>query len=105
MELASSSDKPSGYRVVGELITAVTSAAKDLVTIHKVRKETLKTDKEAKQVDTNSGGNVINIDKAVFAGRASDLLRELQQVKKQQIKEDAAVAVTTKSDTSDASES
>jgi hypothetical protein len=57
MELASSSDKPGGYKVIAELITAATNAAKELALIHKTRKETLKTDKEAKQVDTNSGGN------------------------------------------------
>lgn len=84
LELAQQSDKPTGYSVVGELIQSVTAAVETLVGVHKTRKEAKKFDKEADHAAGGSGSPVINIDKAVFTGRASDLLRELQAVKKQQ---------------------
>jgi hypothetical protein len=79
LELAANDDKPRAYEVVATLLTAVVQANKELILLHKTRKETLKADK-----DTKTGPPVsVEIDKAVFFGRASDLLRELQAVKKQ----------------------
>jgi hypothetical protein len=93
MELAACGDEARAYEVIAELMTAVVAANKELILIHKVRKETLKTDKEAKQV----GGTLspITIDKAVFVGRASEILRELHAVKVQ-----TAAALKAKSQTS-----
>jgi hypothetical protein len=78
LELAESSDKSRDYEVVGGLITAVTTANKELITIHKIKKD---AEKEVAAGGAAPAGTV-NIDKAVFVGRASDLLRELNAVKK-----------------------
>jgi hypothetical protein len=95
MELATAGSEARPYEVVGGLITATVTAAKELVNLHKIRKDTIKSDKEATAAE-NSGAMsspTIHIDKAVFAGRASDLLRELQQVKK-----DTAARLAAESD-------
>jgi hypothetical protein len=81
LELATAGSEARPYEVVATLIQSAVQANKELIVVHETRKKTLKTDKEAQKVD---GGTTINIDKAVFAGRASDLLRELHEVKKQQ---------------------
>jgi len=93
MELAAAGDEPRAYEVVAELMNATIEANKALIAIHETRKKAKKADAEAKAklaeasgaVSTQPGasGAPINIDKAVFVGRASDLLRELQAVKKQ----------------------
>lgn len=84
MELAAAGDQPRAYEVVATLLTAVVNANKELIHIHKTRKDALKADKEAKQVPTGPGGSSpVNIDKAVFIGTTSNLLRELQNIKKQ----------------------
>jgi hypothetical protein len=75
LELAESGDSPRAYEVVGNLIGQIVAASKQLVDIHKVKKDTLK------ETDTTKVGTVNNIDKAVFVGRASDLLRELKAMK------------------------
>jgi hypothetical protein len=82
MELAAASEEPRAYEVLAELMTSVIQANKELINIHEVRKKALKADKEAKHVDGPSN-QPISIDKAVFVGRASDILRELHAVKVQ----------------------
>lgn len=79
LELAEAGEKPGAYRVVGELINATVSANRELVNIHKIKKDAEKV--AALNTPANSDGNV-NIDKAVFVGRASDLLRELKKARK-----------------------
>ncbi len=83
LDMAESGGEPRAYEVVGQLIAAIVQANKDLISLHKTRKDTLKTDKEVKQVGEASAGTIINnIEKAVFVGRAQDLLRELKQIEK-----------------------
>jgi hypothetical protein len=97
MELAAAGEEPRAYEVMAELMGAIIAANKELILVHKVRKETLKVDKEARQAD--GAATPINIDKAVFFGRASDLLRELHAIKVQ-----TAAALTAKT-IADATES
>lgn len=79
LQLAEAGEKPGAYRVVGELITATVNANKALVDIHKVKKD-------AEKVIAGSGSKDqsgdVNIDKAVFVGRASDFLRELKKARR-----------------------
>lgn len=79
--LAESGDNPRAYEVVGGMITAIVQANKELVNIHKTRKETTAVTPNASTLPTDGGGTV-NIDKAVFVGRASDLLREIKALTK-----------------------
>lgn len=95
MELAAAGDEPRAYEVIAELMTATVNANRELINIHEVRKKAKKADAEAAAAKAKAGlgtttlsptsGAPINIDKAVFVGRASDLLRELQQLKKQTV--------------------
>lgn len=75
-ELAESGDSPRAYEVVGTLITSVVNASRELLEIHKARKEA--SNKTVAQ--TPSG--TVNIEKAVFVGRASELIRELRALSK-----------------------
>lgn len=81
MELAEAGDNPGAFRVVGELIHAATAANKELVNIHKIKKDAEKPIAGSGS-QTDTGGGPVNIDKAVFIGRASDFLRELKKAKK-----------------------
>ncbi len=64
---------------------AIVTANKELIEIHRTRKETLRSKPNGKGSLLPDGDNKpINIEKAVFVGRASDLLRELRQMEKDQ---------------------
>jgi hypothetical protein len=62
------------------MITAIVQANKELINIHKTRKDTVATP-NAPLLPTD-GGSSVNIDKAVFVGKASDLLREIRALTK-----------------------
>jgi hypothetical protein len=83
MELAAAGEESRPYEIVAELIQSITNANKELINIHKVRKEALKTGQEAKVVPAPGSPGNVTIDKAVFVGTASDLLRELQKARRQ----------------------
>ena len=77
--LAQSGDSPRAYEVVGSMLTSVIQANKELMNIHKIRQDTV----EQSQVGSPSvdgSGTTINVDRAVFVGKASDLLREIRQI-------------------------
>ena len=72
--LAQSGDNPRAYEVVGGMITAIIQANKELITIHKTRKET----EQIGGIERPKDGAGVNIERAVFVGKASDLLREIK---------------------------
>lgn len=82
LELADAGDTPRAYEVVGGMITAIIQANKELILLHKTRKETLQIDKEVKSTGDVSSTE-IRINKAVFVGRAQDLLRSLNEIEKE----------------------
>ena len=75
--LAQSGDSPRAYEVVATMLTAIVNANKELVNLHKAKKDAA----PAPKADAPEGGGV-NIEKAVFVGRAADLLRELRSIQK-----------------------
>ena len=75
--LAQSGDSPRAYEVVANMLTAIVNANKELVNLHKAKKDAA----PAPKADAPEGGGV-NIEKAVFVGRAADLLRELRSIQK-----------------------
>jgi hypothetical protein len=81
LELAESGDSPRAYEVVGKLIEASVNASKSLLDIHAAKKEI-----KAPTAGTPGIPGTVNIiDKAVFVGRASDLIRELAAAKKKEL--------------------
>lgn len=74
--LAQSGDSPRAYEVVATMLTAIVNANKELVALHKSKRDA------APQKAESSEAGGVNIEKAVFVGRASDLLRELRQLQK-----------------------
>lgn len=75
--LAQSGDSPRAYEVVATMLTAIVNANKELVNLHKAKHDAAPQEK----VESSEAGGV-TIEKAVFVGRASDLLRELRQLQK-----------------------
>lgn len=75
--LAQSGDSPRAYEVVANMLTAIVNANKELVNLHKTKRDAAPV---ASEESSESGG--VNIEKAVFVGRASDLLRQLRQIQK-----------------------
>lgn len=82
--LAQSGDEPRAYEVVGGMITAIIQANKELINIHhiKAKKEAVQNTygTRAPQVVDEKGN--VTIEKAVFIGKASDLLREIRALAK-----------------------
>ena len=76
--LAQSGDAPRAYEVVATMITALIQANKELVTLHKLKKDAAPRTPEGSSVD---GASVV-IEKAVFVGRTQDLLREIREAAK-----------------------
>lgn len=84
--LAQSGDQPRAYEVVGNLLTAIVNANKELVELHRSRSETLRVKQAtapAGSGHSEQGG--VKIEKAVFVGRASDLLREIRALEKAKV--------------------
>ncbi len=87
--LAQSLDEPRGFRVVAEMIQALVTANKELMLLHKTRKDTITTvAPDNRSLLPTGDGSTVNIDKAVFVGRASDLLRQIRQIDAGQVDED-----------------
>ena len=80
IELAQSADSPRAYEAVAGMLTAIVNANKELLALHKTKEDTRKSREGA--VSTSG----VTIEKAVFVGRASDLLRELRTLSKDEPK-------------------
>jgi hypothetical protein len=77
IELAQSGDSSRAYEVVASMLTAIVNANKELLLLHKTKEDT-----RAKSREGTSSSSGVTIEKAVFVGRASDLLRELRALGK-----------------------
>lgn len=77
--LAQSGDSPRAYEVVSTAITSLIQANKELVGLHKTRQETLDIH-DTPSVDGGGSSPSVNINNAVFVGKASDLLRQIRQI-------------------------
>ena len=80
IELAQSGDSARAYEVVAGMLTAIVNANKELLVLHKTKEDTRKS----REGDASASG--VTIEKAVFVGRASDLLRELRTLSKDEPK-------------------
>ena len=80
IELAQSGDSARAYEVVAGMLTAIVNANKELLALHKTKEDTRKS----REGDAAAAG--VTIEKAVFVGRASDLLRELRTLSKDEPK-------------------
>lgn len=78
--LAQSGDSPRAFEVVGNMLSSIVNANKELAVLHKTREETIASQKARVQGSEKTGD--VHIEKAVFIGRAADLLRELRQTQK-----------------------
>lgn len=89
--LAQSGDSPRAFEVVATMLTAMVNANKELVSLHKAKEDTTAAHQTRTQPANMSKSGHVNIEKAVFVGKASDLLRELKAMKKQQDTETLSV--------------
>jgi hypothetical protein len=80
IELAQSGDSARAYEVVAGMLTAIVNANKELLALHKTKEDTRKS----REGGASTSG--VTIEKAVFVGRASDLLRELRTLSKDEPK-------------------
>lgn len=71
VHLARNSEHPRAYEVVGQLIKAQSEIAKDLMGIHKQKKD----------VDGDSPQNIKTQNNIVFAGSTSDLMKAISSQK------------------------
>jgi len=80
--LAQSGDSPRAYEVVATMLSALVNANKELVALHKAKEDTTAATRARVNASNPSagGGGGVNIEKAVFVGRAADLLRELRNL-------------------------
>jgi hypothetical protein len=88
MQLAEDSDQPRAYEVVGTMIQAIVTANKEPLLLHKTKAETQRTVAQTTGAETGGKSGDTIIEKAVFIGRAQDLLRELKQIKKLELEQD-----------------
>ncbi len=80
IELAEAGDTPRAYEVVATVLSAIVSANRELINIHKVKKDATR---ETVTNGVSSASGAINIGTAVFNGNTNDLLREIKAVRKQ----------------------
>ena len=80
--LAQSGDSPRAYEVVGGMITAIVQANKELIRIHKIKEDTLNVGGSSSSEPT---ATPVTIERAVFVGKASDLLREIRALAKPKV--------------------
>ena len=79
--LAQSGDEARPYEVVATMLTAIVNANKELVALHQSKEDTTSTHRARVSGSSSGRGKGVTIEKAVFVGRASDLLRELKAAK------------------------
>jgi hypothetical protein len=78
--LAQSGDSPRAYEVVATMLTALVNANKELVALHKGKIDATPEVATGGGSSVDGGRSSINIEKAVFVGRAQDLLREIRAI-------------------------
>jgi len=84
ISLAESGDSPRAYEVVASMLTAIINANKELVNLHRTKEDTTAATRARLNATNPSigGSGGVTIEKAVFVGRAADLLRELRNLSK-----------------------
>lgn len=75
LKVAEESQHPRAYEVAGQLLKNLSDMTDKLMALHEKRKKLEKEQGNSKQV---SG---VNVDKAVFVGTTSELLKELKHIK------------------------
>ena len=68
LEIAKQSEHPRAFEVVGQLIKSGLDANKELMTLHKTKKE----------LSIEKGGSTTNVNNAVFVGSTADLQKLLK---------------------------
>ena len=68
LEIAKQSEHPRAFEVVGQLIKSGLDANKELMTLHKTKKE----------LSMEKGGTTTNVNNAVFVGSTADLQKLLK---------------------------
>ena len=68
LEIAKQSEHPRAFEVVGQLIKSGLDANKELMTLHKTKKE----------LSIEKGGSTTNVNNAVFVGSPADLQKLLK---------------------------
>ena len=74
LQIATASEHPRAFEVAAGLIKNLADMNKDLLDIQKKKKDL------SPKSESNSGGNV-NVDKAVFVGNTTDLIKLLKSNK------------------------
>jgi hypothetical protein len=75
LEVARESEHPRAYEVVSTLIKTMADMNKDLLDIQKKKKELVGTNTK------NQDNQTINVDKAVFVGSTTDLIKQMKEKK------------------------
>lgn len=75
IEIAKDSEHPRSFEVVGTLIKTISDSATALMDLQKKKKDITETKKSV------SDSNNITVDKAVFVGTPSDLLKKVKNEK------------------------
>lgn len=83
--LAQSGDSPRAYEVVGKLLDNIVSANRELVDLHRAKRDVVEKPTTAGSLLPQDTSNpAVNVEKAVFVGRMSDLLREIRSAQKRE---------------------
>jgi hypothetical protein len=77
LEVARESEHPRAYEVVSTLIKTMADMNKDLIDIQKKKKEMVGGQASGKPQDNQT----INVDKAVFVGSTTDLIKQMKEKK------------------------
>lgn len=86
--IAQSSEHPRAYEVLSTLLTTAVNLNKDLIDIHKKKKDLLKDD-----TTISTGSTNLNVKQAVFVGSTTDLARIIRDEQEKQKAKDAEVLV------------
>jgi hypothetical protein len=76
LEVARESEHPRAYEVVSTLIKTMAEMNKDLLDIQKKKKELV-----GGSTTKNQDNQTINVDKAVFVGSTTDLIKQMKEKK------------------------
>ena len=76
LKVAEESQHPRAYEVAGQMLKNLSDMTDKLMALHEKRK---KLEADAKKNNQMAGG--VSVDKAVFVGTTSDLLKEIKNIK------------------------
>lgn len=92
MDVAKQSEHPRAYEVAATLIKSVSEATRELMELHRIRKE-IENMKDGGGSNNNGNNQGINIEQAVFVGSPAEMVRRIRKSREKPVEQEKVIEV------------